>query len=97
LEWKKEIPKRVSEYLIDIVWHNIPKVKYLYETVLGIDFPNDSGNIYKFVAIRHDLVHRNGRMKNGKFHIIRLLELQFLFEEVEKFIASINKQIIKTI
>lgn len=96
LEWKNQIPRKVSDYLLDIVWHNLPKVKILYETVLGIDFPENTDNIYRFVAIRHDLVHRNGKMKSGKFHILRHLELESLFQEVERFIASINEQLIRS-
>jgi hypothetical protein len=93
LDWKNKIHKKVSDYLLDIVWHNLPKVQHLYESVLDINFPENADKICRFVAIRHDLVHRNGRMKSGKSHILKFLEIEFLFEEVEKFVATINEQL----
>ena len=93
LDWKNQTHKKVSDYLLDIVWHNLPKVHNLYENVLGITFPSSIERIHKYIAIRHDLVHRNGRTKSGRFHIIKLFEIEALFEDVESFISNIDQQV----
>jgi hypothetical protein len=36
----------------------------LYKNVLGIDLGHP-GEVYKAVLIRHDIIHRNGKMRNG--------------------------------
>lgn len=93
LDWKNQTRKKVSEYLLDIVWHNLPKVHNLYENVLGIAFPSSIERIHKYIAIRHDLVHRNGRTKSGRFHIIKLFEIEALFEDVESFVQHIDERV----
>jgi hypothetical protein len=47
-----------------LVWHNIGKVKPMYAQVLEVDF-GDVGAIAAAVQTRHDIVHRNGRTKDG--------------------------------
>lgn len=93
LEWKNNIQNKVSDYLLDLVWHNIPKVQNLYENVLEVKFPPSIEKIHKYIAIRHDLVHRNGRTKSGRFHILRLFELEALFGDIESFVKYIDDQL----
>ena len=68
IEWQKNIKKKVTEYLFNIIWHNLPKVENMYKSVLEVDFPEDISDLHKAVAIRHDIVHRNGRTKSGRIH-----------------------------
>ncbi len=93
LDWKNQFNKKVSEYLLDIVWHNLAKVQPLYETVLGVKFPQNTEQIHKGIAVRHDLVHRNGRTKTGKFHVIKLSEIETLLLGIESFVAHIDVQV----
>jgi hypothetical protein len=50
--------------LLDIVWHDIGRVRRLHEDVLRINLGNIEG-IARTIATRHDIVHRNGRQKDG--------------------------------
>lgn len=93
LDWKNQINKKVSEYLLDLVWHNLARVENLYDNVLQIKFPEDIELIHRGIAIRHDLVHRNGRTKSGKFHVLRLAEIEVLLKSLEEFISSIDTQL----
>lgn len=93
LDWKNNIRNKVSDYLLDLVWHNLPKIVNLYENVLGIKFPPSIEKIHKYIAIRHDVVHRNGRTKSGRFHIIRLFELEALFNDIESFVKDIDEKL----
>ena len=43
VNWSHNLKKKVSEYLYDIVWHNLSKVKMMYSAVLGIELPSDMG------------------------------------------------------
>lgn len=50
--------------LLDVVWHNIGKVKAMYANVLGIDL-GDVRTVSTGIQLRHDIVHRNGRGNDG--------------------------------
>ena len=55
------IDKRVNSYLAGLVWHRLDHVNGLYEKVLGVGFPSDTNALRGAIAVRHELVHRNGR------------------------------------
>jgi hypothetical protein len=94
LDWKNNTIKKLQSYLLeDIVWHNIPKVQFLYKSALEIEFPANIDFIHKSVAIRHDLVHRNGRSITGKFHILTKSDIELLVSNVEEFIEYIENEI----
>lgn len=95
VEWKAQTRKKVSEYLLDMVWHNLPKVEALYKNVLDVSFQKDIGSIHKAIAIRHDLVHRNGRTKTGTFHKFSYSDIESLFATLEQFVQHIDDQIRK--
>jgi hypothetical protein len=85
IEWKKQTKKKVSDYLLDIVWHNLPKVEMLYKNVLSVVFPSDIDTLHKAISVRHDLIHRNGRSKSGSFHVIRTKDIGDLIMKVGLF------------
>ena len=92
-EWKKQTNEKVSEYLFNIVWHNLAKVRCMYRDVLGINFPNDSDAVHAAVMIRHDLVHRGGKTKSGRPHNFRESEIEKLFVAIETFVTVIDLQL----
>lgn len=94
-EWKRHAKEHVSEYLLDIVWHNLAKVRQLYESVLDVRFPEDSDELHRAVAVRHDLVHRNGRTKSGLMHRLKEAEIAAVFSAVERFVGAIDTQLSK--
>lgn len=83
----------VSDYLSKILYHNVSKIKPMYGSVLSINFPDDLSNIIQAIRFRHDIVHRNGKTKDGD--IIKLTEqdIEILLERVEKFIEHIESQL----
>ncbi len=93
LDWKNQIQKKVTDYLLDIVWHNLARVQILYENVLEIKFPDNIERIHRGIAIRHDIVHRNGRTKSGKFHGLKVSAIELLLDSLEAFIADIDTQL----
>lgn len=69
LRMVSEIKAVATKELIEMVWHNIGKVKTLYADVLLVDL-GDIAPLGKAINIRHDIVHRNGRQKNGTDRLI---------------------------
>jgi hypothetical protein len=64
-----EIEKTCRQAMLDVIYHNLPKVKGMYKDTLNIDIGNIA-NAYKAVLNRHDLVHRNGKTKEGNQVIV---------------------------
>jgi len=83
----------VKTYLLDTIYHNLGKVRQMYKQVLSIDFLPDMSLIYKSVLTRHDIVHRNGKTKDGRVIKIDSNNINLLIVEVEKFIIYVDKQI----
>ena len=61
----------------------------MYRHVLGIEFP-DSPPIFRAIKVRHDLVHRNGKTKNGEPIPIDKGHVLALTREVDQFLRQID-------
>jgi len=83
----------IKEYLSSIMWHNIKKVSSFYKFSFNVKFPGDIKDIYKAVTIRHDIVHRNGKTKEGSDIFISETEIQKLAEQVKDLVTNIEEQI----
>ncbi len=84
-----EIAKKA---MLEVLYHNLPKVSKMYEATLKIVFPNFS-EIQKAVSIRHDLVHRNGKTKEGKEIIIDDIMVDDIISKIESFISEIDQRL----
>lgn len=87
-----EIEKKARSYLMDVVWHHLGRVKPMFKDTLDLSFPNDMRDLFKAILIRHDLVHRNGKMKDGGEHTISEANVRTLIEQAKKFVAHIDTQ-----
>jgi len=94
IDWNKNLKKRVTDYLFNLIWHNLPKIQNMYQTVLGVNFPEDISALHRAVAIRHDIAHRNGRSKSGSTHKLDKKQILNLITDVNEFVNFINKQLI---
>lgn len=86
------IESKVTEALSGIMWHRLAKVSGIYRDTFDINFP-PSPTIYKAIIIRHDLVHRNGKSKNGQFHIIQNSDIDSICSDIESLVDNIINQI----
>jgi hypothetical protein len=82
---------KVFEDLRNIVWHNLAKINHLYKVTFGLNFPKDIGHLYKMISIRHDIVHRCGKSKDGVIHTITRKDLQLTYDEIIKLATEINE------
>ena len=76
----------------DVLYHNLPKVSGMYRDTFGIHFPQFS-EIYKSVMIRHDLVHRGGKTKDGKFHLLNIDSVNSLVSECSNFVEMLESEL----
>ncbi|KJZ12302.1 hypothetical protein TW85_16045 [Marinomonas sp. S3726] len=88
---RENIEKYAKEYLVDLLWHNLPKIRPIYKKALNIEFPESIGNLIKATHIRHDLVHRGGKSKEGKIITLHKSDVDDLINEVEKFAKHIEQ------
>ena len=87
------IESKVNSYLLDIVWHRLEKVMPIFKATLNIDFPRDMNALFNAVHVRHDLVHRNGKTRDGEERIISADCVKSVIEISREFVAYIDKQI----
>jgi hypothetical protein len=77
----EELQKKVRSYLVDLLWHNLPKVKRLYQIALGMELPIPR-TLYAATLKRHDLVHRAGKTKDGDQVLITVEDVSTLINDV---------------
>lgn len=86
----EKIEDRAKEYLIEVVWHNLPLVQSMYKAVFDIQLDDDLDYLVKAVMKRHDIVHRNGKTKKGEEILIIKSDVVDLLEKVDKLIENID-------
>jgi len=84
-----EIAKTV---MLDTIYHNLPTIQNMYKDTFKIDFPS-IGKLYEAVLKRHDLVHRNGKTKDGESLNVGKDELNELITDLKEFVDKIESQI----
>jgi uncharacterized protein (TIGR02646 family) len=87
------IEEKSVKSMLDVIYHDLPKVKGMYNDTLNVKFPEFSA-IYKAVLKRHDFVHRNGKTKNGKVHNISKQDVEVLCSDIAAFVENINDQLL---
>lgn len=83
-------PSCVRQVLDSLMYHDLPKIKQIYK-VLNVDI-GDIGDLAKAVIIRHDIVHRNGKDKDGNQRLITREMIEELSSKVAYLIYDISNQ-----
>ncbi len=78
--------------MLEIIYHNLPKVSHIYKETLDINFPAIN-QLQKDISIRHDLVHRNGKNKKGDQVLVSKEIIEEFISRVESFVDKIDKQL----
>lgn len=87
------IDATVQEFLLGLSWHNLPRVEPLFEDVLGIEFEDQHMNeLQPAILVRHDIIHRNGKTKDGAEVTIAANDVVTLIRKVRAFMQSIESQ-----
>jgi len=90
--WLENVIKNINDELIDITYHNIWKIQKLYKSVLGIDFPEDLTDIQQIILFRHDLIHRDGKTKDGDILNVTLQDIKNAVEIINEFVSFLERQ-----
>jgi hypothetical protein len=80
----------VREYLADLLWHNLAKVKPMFSSSLGIDLASSLDELIAVIRIRHDLVHRGGKTKSSEQITIDKPQVEGLLQMVLAFADHIE-------
>jgi transcription termination factor NusB len=90
---RENLRAEISQYLKDLIFHDIAKVKKMYMSVLNIDF-GDTVWLFKAVTLRHDCVHRAGYSKDGEEAPLTTTSVAELLDQSTQLVHKINSAVI---
>lgn len=88
----KSLDSIIRNALAAIVYHDLKLVNKLYESNTGIPI-DPCKEIKDAIVIRHDIVHRNGKDKDGNTRVITKEDVTKLANVVENFIFDIDAKV----
>lgn len=94
------VERRVQDYLRDQIYHRLGKVEQLYEIAFNIQiFPSLElkERLHRAVALRHDIVHRNGRSLQGKEQEFSNIAVLAMMRDIHDFVMHVNNQLFKAL
>lgn len=91
-EQMDNMDSKIQETLRGLMYHNLGKIKPIYKDVLDIDL-GDIREIMKAVQIRHDIVHRSGKDKDGNLHSIKKEDVTTLVEKVSFLMSTVSSKL----
>lgn len=89
------LEKKVIDYLQTFIWHRLDKAKPLLERTLRIKFP-DIAPFMPEIIIRHDIVHRGGRDKEGYPVNVSSADVRRVADLVKGFAETLDAELLKT-
>ncbi|MBR6124868.1 hypothetical protein IKQ19_14935 [Candidatus Saccharibacteria bacterium] len=81
---------RILEKLYEFMYHNLPKIKCIYEAVFGIKIDYPLKDLMSIVRRRHDIVHRNGKNKDGVEIVLTAAMVEQDIDVISSFVKKIN-------
>lgn len=97
-EYHDKINEIVIKEILAIIYHNLRTIRPMFKDTFEVVFPDDLGDIYNAILIRHDIVHRNGRTKIDEVskvsqeHNLSKQDITELITKVEIFVKDVNTQ-----
>ena len=88
--------QEARRYLLDVVWHNIAKVHAMYRDTLDVTLSAGLSVVATAIPLRHDIVHRNGRDKDGILISVSAADVRSLVKNATDLVADIEKQLEST-
>ena len=90
---REELKDDLRQYLKELIFHDIAKVKPMYESVLDIDF-GEIEWLFKAVLLRHHCVHRAGYDKEGNEISITTSTVSELMDKAMTLVSEVESTII---
>ncbi len=88
------LDEEVKKFLQEQIWHRLDKVKPMMEQGLGIELP-EINELMQEILIRHDIVHRAGKDKDGNEVILSDAEVLRVRDKVNRFAKAIGEELNK--
>lgn len=89
---KETLKVTVASYLKDLIFHDLKKIKPMYEIVLNHKF-SDLSWLFKAVEIRHHCAHRAGYNKDGEKIDISVESIANLLDNVNDLAIEIDSTV----
>lgn len=84
---------RILEKLYEFMYHNLPKIKCIYEAVFGVKIDYSLKDLIPIVRRRHDIVHRNGKNKDGVEIVLNTTMVEQDIDVISSFVKKIEELI----
>jgi hypothetical protein len=88
----EKIKETAKIIMLDTIYHNLPTVQQMYQDTFQIKFPSIK-KVYEYVRMRHELVHRNGKTKDGEQVNTDEATISSLIHDVNMFIHEIINEL----
>lgn len=89
---QKILKATVALYLKDLIFHDLKKIKPMYNSVLGLDF-GDISWLFAAVLKRHDCAHRAGYDKEWNKIVITVVEIKEVMKKCSELAEKIDLHI----
>lgn len=92
------VVEQVREYLAGLLYHDLAKVFEIYRLVLQVDiFPSKEikERLMRAVKARHDIVHRNGKNKEGEVLDIQTNEVVNVLDDLLTFATHVHREVMQ--
>lgn len=83
---------QVEQYIQKTVWHRLDRIMPLFSSSLDIERP-EIKQLMEYIVMRHDIVHRGGRTKEGNHVEITPDKLSELRDCVAAFVEKIEREV----
>ncbi|CQJ67393.1 TPA: hypothetical protein ACJIYU_004456 [Yersinia enterocolitica] len=89
------VGKSVQEYLTGVLYHKITIVQEAYKAILQIKKYKDidTTKINELTTLRHDIVHRNGKTRDGKEILFEYKDVLDAFNTTKTFLTEMKDMI----
>lgn len=90
------VKDKIRTYLKGLLYHNLPKIEVIFKIALEVDiFPDETlkAQLLGYVKLRHDVVHRNGKDKDGNEHEFTAAWVMEAMESVRTFIQNVESSV----
>jgi len=89
-----KLVEQAKAEIASTVWHNMKTVRKYYATALGVKVDELSAKkLEEAIDVRHHIVHRNGKDRNGTPVMIDKSQVLALTETIENFVLEIENQL----
>lgn len=89
---QENLKKIAKDVMLDMLYHDLLKIREMFKSTFKIEFP-ELKNIIKEVSIRHHMVHRSGKTKDGELIEISKDDVERVIETSNNFVDKIADEL----